>query len=163
MVNLERALVEGLGFSLLMSLIILVTLVINPRLWLQDYPEAIKILAAPLSESEKQMRRWVTGPVLLAALLVPYLSANAAAQQTGASFWSVLLHTLVVVQLFNLVDAVVIDGLILALLQPKFALIREAWGHPALRDTHKLVGDFFKGVVICSLLALVIAGAAWLV
>jgi hypothetical protein len=166
MLSVEHMLLDGALLSLVLSAILLISFLINPRVWLQDYPEALRKLAPPLTLAEKRQRIVIAVPLLLGFLVIPFLAARAYLAWAGesASFFSLYLHVFVVLNLFNLFDAVVIDWLFLGVLHPRFALIPEAWGRADLLiDAQKGVRDWLKGIVFCTVFALLIAGAAlWL-
>ncbi len=158
MISLERILIDGALFTLGMGALILTSLWVNPRIWLQDYPAALRQLAAPLSAGEKRQQIIFLIPLLLGFFGIPYLSTRAIAGE-GVGFLTLYLHAFVLLNLFNLFDAVVLDWLFLGLLRPKSLLIREALEHPELvMDNHKLVVDYFKGIVFSAVGALIIAG-----
>lgn len=161
MLSLERILIDGALFILVMGAIILTSLVVNPRIWLQDYPLALRQLAAPLSPGEKRQQIIFLIPLLLGFTVIPYLSTRAVASVMGesANFLTLYLHAFALFNLFNLFDAVVLDWLFLGLLRPKSLLIREAVEHPELvMDNRKMVVDYFKGIIFCLVGALIIAG-----
>ncbi len=167
MLSLERILIDGALLSVVMSILVLVSLIVSPRIWLGDYPEAIRKLAPPLNAEEKRIRALFMLPFLLAFIMIPFFSTRAFVDSLGseATFLSAFLHTFALLNIFNLFDAVVLDWLFIGLMHPKFALIPEAHGQKAiLLDSRKLVSDWLKGVLIfCTTFALVIAGAALVV
>lgn len=166
MLSVERMLQDGALLTLVMSALLLISFLVNPRIWLQDYPEALRKLAPPLTTMEKRQRLVFAVPFLLGFLLIPFLAARAYLAWAGesATFFSLYLHVFVILNLFNLFDAVAIDWLFLGVMHPKFALIPEAWGRmDLLLDVHKGVRDWLKGIVFCTVFALIITGAALLV
>jgi hypothetical protein len=165
MLSVERMLLDGALFTLVMSALILISLIMNPRVWLQDYPEALRVAAPPLTPAEKRQQIAITIPFFAGFVVIPFLAARDYLAWAGesATFFSLYLHAFVVLNLFNLFDAVVIDWLFLGVLHPKFALIPEAWGRSALLlDANKGVRDWLKGVVFSAVFALVVSGAALL-
>lgn len=167
MLSPERILIDGALLSLVMSVLVFASFLVNPRIWLGDYPEAIRKLAPPLNAAEKRQRALFMIPFLLGFILIPFFSTRAFVDSLGseATFLSAFLHAFAVLNIFNLFDAVVLDWLFLGLMHPKFALIAEAHGQKAiLLDSRKLVTDWLKGVVIfCSVFGLVIGGVALVV
>jgi hypothetical protein len=164
MLSLERILIDGALFILVMGALVLLSLVVNPRIWLQDYPTALRQLAPPLTSREKRQRSLFALPLLLGFIVIPYLSTRAFASAVGesANFLTFYLHAFALFNLFNLFDAVVLDWLFLGMLRPKALLIREALEHPELVvDNRKMVIDYFKGIAFCVVGALVIASAVW--
>jgi hypothetical protein len=161
----QRLLVDGLIFCLIQGVLIMGSLYYNPRIWLHDYPEEIRRLAPPLTAAEKR-HRWFFGvPIFLAMLLVPLLSTLQLRADLGGSipFLTAYAHAFLMANIFNLFDALVIDLLILALLQPRFALIPEIIGRADhLRDWNQHFHNYLKGIVFCAVFSLPIALAALL-
>jgi hypothetical protein len=166
MLSVERMLQDGALLTLVMSALLLISFLVNPRIWLQDYPEALRKMAPPLTTMEKRQRLVFAVPFLLGFLLIPFLAARAYLAWAGesATLFSLYLHVFVILNLFNLFDAVAIDWFFLGVLHPRFALIPEAWGRTdLLLDVHKGVRDWLKGIVFCTVFALIITVAALLV
>src|SRR4051812_25292647 len=61
---LQHTLLNGILLSLLLGVIVLGSLKYNARLWLQDYPKAIRDMVPPLSAAEKRERMVVSLVVL---------------------------------------------------------------------------------------------------
>lgn len=166
MLSVERMLMDGALLIMVMSAMLLLSFLINPRVWLQDYPEALRKLAPPLTPTEKRQRIAIAVPFFVAFLAIPLLATRAYVGWAGegATFFSAYLHAFVILNLFNLFDAVVIDWLFLGLLHPKFALIPEAWGRPdLLLDARKGLLDWLKGVVFCTVFALIVSVAVMVI
>ncbi len=166
MLSVERILLDGALLTLVMSVMIVLSLLVNPRIWLHDYPAAIRELAPPLSAGEKRQQRVFMIPFLLGFVLVPFLSTRAFVMGAGdgVTFLGTFLHAFALFNIFNLFDALVIDWLWLGLLHPRFALIPEAWGRrDLLLDYRKLVTDWLKGIGFCAVGGLLVAGVTLLV
>ena len=162
MVDLSQALTHGLGISLFIGVLIIVSLRVNPRIWLQDYPETVRKLAPPLNSQEKRLRLLFAIPFLAGMFVLPYLSTRAfvTANSGDGGFTSAYVYALIILQVFNLFDAVVIDALFLGVIKPRFAFIPEAWNNPETFAITPQVVNFAKGVVIVSIFSLIIAFAA---
>jgi hypothetical protein len=160
MLSVSRILIDGTVLCLVIGVMIMGSLYINPRLWLQDYPAEIRAKVPPLSAREKRMRYMVAVPFLLLLLGGPVYSTLLLRAEYGGAlpFGIAYLHVFLLLQLFNLFDAVVLDLLILALMQPKFATIPGAEGMEYLyRDWGMHLKNYLKGIVICSVLSLPLA------
>jgi hypothetical protein len=165
MLSIERILIDGAILSALMSVFLVTSLILAPRIWLQDYPKAIIALAPPLTVREKSLQHLFMIPFLLVFFGVPFLSARAVALNMGSAtnFLIVFLHAFFILNIFNLFDAVVIDWLWLGLTRPTFALIPEARQHPELLlDKRKAIIDWLKGVVFSAVFGLIVAGVVML-
>jgi hypothetical protein len=152
---LQRILINGTVLSLVLGVIVLGSLKYNARLWLQDYPKPIRDKVPPLSAIEKRDRAVVSvavigilfGGVILATLQL----------RTGQalSFGEAYLSIFLMLAMFNLFDAIVLDLIILTLLKPKFVILPGAEGMEYLfHDYRKHLTDFLKGMVFCIVVSL---------
>src|SRR5262245_12376881 len=124
-ISLPHILIAGLVLCLGMGVLILGSLYINPRLWLQDYPAPMRAKVPPLNAQEKRTQKLITIPVLLEMLFIPVYATYLLRVANGGTitFLSAYLNVFFILQLFNLFDAVVLDLIILTLIQPKFAVL----------------------------------------
>jgi hypothetical protein len=150
---LQRILINGTVLSLVLGVIILASLKYNARLWLQDYPKPIRDKVPPLSATEKRERAVVAVVVIGillggAVLQIAQLRASPAGTITfGAAYLSIFL----VLAMFNLFDALVLDLIILTLFTPRFVILPGAEGMEYLfHDYRKHLTDFLKGMVFCA-------------
>ncbi len=155
--SLERVLIDGTILSLLLGAVIMGSLRYNPRLWLQDYPQAIREKVPPLSASEKR-DRVVVGVLVIGILLGGVLleALHLRTYQWGlAQFGIAYLHVFIMLAIFNVFDALVLDLFILTLLRPKFAFVPGIEGmEHQLFDYRKQLVDFLKGFVFSAVASL---------
>src|SRR5438552_18458767 len=114
--------VYGAIASLLLSAVLLIMGLVNPRLMLQDYPKDIQAAVPPKTDQEKrQTLYWglLFWLLLLGFPLASALSAKAAHQ----SFFDIFLSAFGVFFLSNLVDWLIIDWLIFCTITPKFVVL----------------------------------------
>jgi hypothetical protein len=165
MFSIERALIDGLLLSLGLTVIIIGSMIYNARLWLNDYPREIQAKVPPLTQEEKRQRGVLALLFLILMLAIPFLSTRQLRIDNGGTlpFVTAYLHTFVILQVFNLFDAAVID-LGLAFTQPKFMILpgTEAMGY-LYRDWGMHFKNFVKGIVICAVGSLLITLVAMLV
>jgi hypothetical protein len=163
--SLQRLLIDSSLLNMLMTIIIFGSLYYNPRLWLQDYPKEIQAKVPPLTAQEKRQQRLLVIPFFLIMIGIPLGSTYLLRMQNGGTitFLTAYLHTLLILNIFNLFDAVVIDILIIAVLQPKFVTL------PGTEDMNYLYRDwglhlrnYLKGLVVCAVLSAPIAFVATL-
>src|SRR5215217_7039814 len=123
--SLGSILAEGLLLSLLLSLIVLVSIRFNPRLWLQDAPPEMQALVAPMTPTEKRQKKIVAAFVLGLPVLILWLSITRLhADSVGSpSVAAVFLDAFGVLMVFNLFDLLILDYLLLMIIKPKFAII----------------------------------------
>ena len=159
--TIQRTLLNGIILSLVLGVIVIGSMMYNARLWLQDYPKPIRDKVPPLSPSEKRDRSVLV--VLLLGVLLGMMVLEIFQLRTGLtgriSFGAAYLHLFLMLSIFNLFDALVLDLFILTLLKPKFAILPGAEGMEYLfNDYRKQLIDFLKGVVFCTVASLPLAG-----
>ena len=117
-------LIEGTVLSAALTLVIVGSLAYNPRIWREDAPPRARALVPPLSPSERRARNVVAALVFLTIVAVTVWSASRLVARLGpdVSYLSAFWHFAGVFMMFNLVDLVVIDWLILLVLRPRYLL-----------------------------------------
>jgi hypothetical protein len=154
---LQRILMNGTVLSLVLGVIILGSLRYNARLWLQDYPKPIRDKVPPLSAVEKR-ERLVLGLMVMGVLFggVFLTTLQLRTYPAGAvSFGTAYLHIFLIVAMFNLFDAVVLDLFVITLLKPRFVILPGAEGMEYLfHDYRKHLTDFLKGMAFCAIASL---------
>jgi hypothetical protein len=148
--NLSQAFIDGSILSVVVGVIIMASLVYNARMWLHDYPKEIQARVAPLTAAEKRDRN-VLVVLFMTALIGIILYAVLQLRSTGrVPFATAYAHVFIMLFMFNLMDALVIDFLILTLMRPKFVILEGMEGlEHILFNYKKQVVDFFKGIVFC--------------
>jgi hypothetical protein len=163
--SLQRILVDGTLLSLTMGILILGSLRYNPRLWLQDYPKEMRAKVPPLTPQEKRQQWLLVIPFFLIMIGLPLGSTYLLRMQNGGTipFLTAYLNTALVLNIFNLFDAVVLDILIFTLMKPKFAALPGTEGMEYLyRDWGMHLRNYLKGIVVCAVLSAPIAFVATL-
>jgi hypothetical protein len=156
-------LINGTVLSLALGVIVLGSLMYNARLWLQDYPKPIRDKVPPLSATERRERA-IVALVVMGVLFggVVLTTLQLRTYQAGAiSFGTAYLQTYLMLAMFNLFDAVVLDLFIITLLKPRFVILPGAEGMEYLfHDYRKHLTDFLKGMVFCTVASLPLAMVA---
>jgi hypothetical protein len=159
--SLQRLLIDGLLLMGVMGVIILGSLVANPRLWLQDYAASIRAKVPPNTPGEKRAQRILMVLFLGSLIGILYYSAAQlkAANGGSISFLTAWLHTFLLFNIGNLFDAVVIDYLILTLMKPRFMMLpgTQIADYAIFDDLRLHVANFLKGVVIGAVASVPIA------
>ncbi len=158
---ISHVLLGGALLSLGMTLLVFGSMLYNPRLWLQDYPEAVRRLVPPLSAAEKTAQRILLVPFLLLMLGGPLLSTLALRTASGGTlpFVTAYLNTFLVLNIVNLFDAVVLDLLVLTWMKPRFMYLpgTQPEQYAALHDWSMHLNNYLKGVVFCTVASLPLA------
>lgn len=162
--TIQNGIIFGLILSLFMSLVILFSLWINPMMWAGRAPQDIRQAVGPPDQRASRQRRLFGLLTLLGVLVILVLSIlQLNAVQAGLSFWPVFLNTFTVLTVWNVVDLLIIDWLLLVVIQPKFIIIPGTEGLKGYRDFNYHFRGFLKGLVLTWILSLLVAGAAMLV
>ncbi|MFN8444093.1 MAG: isoprenylcysteine carboxylmethyltransferase family protein [Caldilineaceae bacterium] len=119
---LQFSLLSGLVLSVVLSTIILASLYINPEMWLHDAPAEVQAKHGPMSERAKRQRIWLASSIFVAliglvAFSIVQFVALAGAQLT---FLKLFAHLFIMFMLFNVVDLLLIDWLIVEWIRPGF-------------------------------------------
>lgn len=159
---LAHSLLYGAILSVGMVGFIVATLVLNPEIWLDDAPADVKQAVGPLSPAAKRTRRKLAIPVFAAVIgLLVYALLRLAQLGGGAlTFADAFLSTFLIVQVFNLVDLVLIDWLLICAWQPKFVVVPQAAGLAGMRDYGFHFRGFLKGLAGSAIASLLIAALA---
>ncbi len=154
---------DGLILSALVSLFVLISLRINPRLFLQDYPKDIQGAVPPKTPRGRLLSTIISIPFLVALLAVPLLSTWVLKLHTGGqvSFAALFLNAFGVAFVFNLVDLLLIDWLLTCTLTPKFVVIPGTEGMAGYKDYAFHVRGFLIGTLVSAAIGLIIAALVY--
>src|SRR5262245_41428027 len=111
---------DGAMFSLGAATYLLVLLRFNPRIFLRHYPKEIREIVLPKSAKERRLS------ILLGLLVgVPVTSAlfSRSATLGSHSFWELFAYAFGVLFIFNLVDLLILDWLIVCWLEPRWLIL----------------------------------------
>lgn len=163
---LQHSLVYGGVLSLLLSIVVMGSNYWNAEMWLGDYPADIQEQFGPMSEKAKRQRTPVG--MLFFAIIVGTLvfSILGLLELSGGtlSFLDVFISTFVVVSVFNIVDLLIIDWLILVIIRPDFSVLPGTEGAAGYSDYGFHFRGFLVGIVFSLVASLITAGiTVWLV
>src|SRR5574341_975502 len=161
---IQHGLISGAIFSAAMTVVVIVSLNINKEMWWQDYPPDVKAAWGPMSERAKKYRN-VFAAFLFTLIIGGLALSTIRLAQIGpweSWFMAVLANTAIIIFLFNLVDAVIIDWLILLVIWPSLGVLPGTEGMAGYRDAKLHVTKFFKGFIFVAVGSLLTAGIALL-
>jgi hypothetical protein len=115
---IQHSLAYGAVLSAFLGAAIIATLVWNREIWLHDFPKDVRDAYGPPRRPETRRQKAIASVVFFGGLLaVLAVSLIHLAQRLGGlSFGAVFVNLLVMLMLFNLVDLLIIDWLILGVL-----------------------------------------------
>jgi hypothetical protein len=160
---LANILMDGAVLSFLVSLWLLLTLWINPRIFLHDYPSKIQEAVPKKTVTEKQLTYVFGMPFMLLLLLGSFFSTLSLKENIEAQIWVLWLNATGVVWVFNLVDWLILDWLIFCTLTPRFIIIPGSEGMAEYKDYRFHFHGFLKGTAFSIIGGLIIAGIVYII
>jgi hypothetical protein len=164
-VVVKESLVIGAAMSAALTTLIIVSLMINKEMWLQDYPPDVKARWGPMSRKARLQRFLFAIPLfaIFAAAAIYAVARLEYVLGTQPTFLSVFVSITIVFAIFNIVDAVIIDFLILMVLWPGLGVLPGTEGMAGYRDARFWTVNLVKGFVFAPLAGLIAAGASSLI
>jgi hypothetical protein len=125
LVDTIRILRDGALLSVVASAYLLVLLRFNPRMFLRHFPKEIREIVPPRSQKERRMSILLGVPLGLLFIGSTFASALLwrASAQGSLSFWELFAHVFGLFFLFNLVDLLILDWLIVCKFTPRWLII----------------------------------------
>ena len=156
---------DGLILSVLSSALLIIALYVNPRSFLQDYPEEIQALVPPKTTKEKRIALAFGIPFLILLTAIPLLSTFFIEALSGytAPFWALFVNAFGVAFVFNLVDWLLLDWVMFCTITPKFVVIPGTEGHPAYKNYGFHFRGFLVGTALSAAAGFIFAGIVWLI
>ena len=157
---ISHAAIYGLILSGILFTLILGVTRINPEIMLKDYPPDIQSKYGPMSERTKRQRIPVAIVTLLVFVSIVTLSFQSVgiASRGDISFFTAFLHLFVMFFVFNLLDWLILDWLIVVAIRPSFIVLPGTEGMAGYKDYGFHFRDFLIGMLIISLASLLVAG-----
>lgn len=155
----------GAVLSAVLTVMVIISLMINKEMWLQDYPPDVKAKWGPMSEKAKRLRAIFVVPffgVMIAAMVYTVIRLGAVLG-SQPSFLVVFASIVIVFAIFNLVDAIIIDWLILTVLWPSLGVLPGTEGMSGYHDMKFWTVNLIKGFVLAPVVGILVAGIASLV
>ncbi len=158
---LSTIIIFGVPCSLILSVAVMAMLWYNPRLLLQDYPKDVQQQVPPKTPAEKRVSAYWAAVFFLLVVAFPLAAAPLSSKAAHHSFLEVFLSAFGVAFLFNLVDWLILDWLIVCTITPKFVVISGTEGmagykNYAMHFRGFLIGTVFSVVLGFILTALVV-------
>ena len=126
----------GLLLTAIAAPILVLTLYINPRIALSDYPEDVQAAAPPRTKKELRQGILLSIPFLLASIVVPLYSTWLLKQENGGeiAYWMAFVTIFGVHLIFFLFDLIVLDILMFCTWTPSFLVIPGTEGMLGYKD-----------------------------
>ncbi len=165
MLNLSRMILDGLMLSALASVFIVITMLLKPRIWLQDYPGDIQSQVPPKTEQEKRLSLILGIPFLLLLVAVPLVSTLMlkARHPESATFFALAANAFGVAFIFNVVDWLILDWLMFCTITPRFVVIPGSEGAAGYKDYSYHFRGFLIGTIFSVTSGLIVGLLVWLI
>ncbi len=152
------ALVYGVVLFIVLVAMIFPTVLIAPDMMVGDYPPDIKAKYGPMSPRAARLRPYVAVLIFLAAIVIPLIGLFSLRTSVGQiPFLPAFVFLLLVLLIFNVLDLLVLDWLIVCTIQPRMMILPGTEGMAGYRDYRFHFIGFLKGLVFCTAGALIIA------
>ena len=158
-VLLKHSLIYGSILSLGMTCIIFATFFICPRIWIDSAPVDIQQAVGQMTLRDQWTKRWVRLVTLAGVFaLIGHSIARLIMLGNGrVSFLDVALSVFLIIQVFNIVDLLFIDWLLIATFRPSFVVFPGTEHLTGYRDYGFYFRGFVKGVVGSLIVSVIIA------
>jgi hypothetical protein len=146
----------GLPCSLVLSALILAMALRNPRFLLQDYPRDIQAAVPPKTQAERRASAYWAAIFFLVLLAFP-IAAALSTKASHGDFLSIFLSVFGVSFLFNIVDWLILDLLIVCTITPRFVIIPGTEGMAGYKNYAMHFRGFLIGTIFSISLGLIVA------
>ena len=155
-----HALASGVILSVILFAMILVLVKVNPEIMLRDYPPDIQAKFGPMSDRSRRLR--IPIGILVIAVLLGAVGVSLAPVLAGLDgqpmFLTVFVHLLVMFTVFNVLDLLIMDWLIVVTLRPRFLVLPGTEGMPGYGDYAFHFRGFLIGTPITLVASILLAG-----
>jgi len=157
---ISHALIYGVILSAVLFPLTMGLVWLNPEIMLKDYPPDIQAKYGPMSERSKHQRIPVAiffVAVLFGIVAQSFMGVRA---NTGDDipFLAAFVHLFVMFSIFNLLDWLVLDWLIVVTIRPRFMILPSTEGLAGYADYGFHFRGFLIGSVITFFTSLLVAG-----
>ncbi|MEM1196222.1 MAG: hypothetical protein AAGH57_08980 [Pseudomonadota bacterium] len=146
--------------SLPVGALVIISFIVMPRMWLNDFPQDIADSADPMSAVEKRASAIVGLSVV--AIMLSFMSWSAYRVGFERGFWWAALHAFLVFQVFNVID-LIIDWAALAIIDPANPPIPGTENEAGWTNYRYHAIASLKGLVIGAPFAALAAGIAFMI
>ena len=133
----------------------------NVKMLVNDYPPDIRARSGPMSAETRRQANLASLPLLAGLLLVVIMALVQLRLAVGElSLLNTFMVTLVMFQVWNLIDLVVLDWFILMTLRPHFMILPGTEGLAGYKDYRFHFRKFLNGLVFTTILSGIVTGLA---
>lgn len=160
--NIAAIIIEGIFWSILWIISIILMVTRFPWLIEHDYPKDVREAANIGKPNPEQKRKGqiftFVFSVLLFGLLVIFPMLHFTKE---ASYWSVFWHVWAIAMCWNIVDLVIVDWLMICVFRWEYVILKGTKDCKGNRDYGFHFIGFLKGFVVMSLFSLIMSGISY--
>ena len=134
-------------------------LVVDPAMWVDDYPPDIKEKFGPMSAQTQKVKK-IVGPIVISLFLGVVIWGMVQWNNNHTvplTFWQAFLSSFLIFMFFNVVDLLILDWLVFVTIQPQRIILPGTEGMAGYKDYAFHFYAFLKGVVISAVMSLIVA------
>ncbi len=158
----RESFIIGMALSAVLTVMVVGSLMINKEMWLKSYPPDVKARWGPISEKAK--RQHFVFAIFFFGVLIGTMAYDVVRLEqvlgTPPSFLAIFASIVIVFSSFNLVDAVIIDWLILLVLWPGLGVLPGTEGMAGYRDARLWTKNLLKGFALAPIAGVLVASVA---
>jgi hypothetical protein len=157
--DIARIARDGGVLALIFCIYIPLLLRYNPRFARRDLPKDIREAVPPLTKKEKREAAFFFTPILILALIIPFVSTLRFSQQNpeNVSFLLLFLNAYGILLIANLAELILVDLLLLCTITPKWIVIPGTEGMAGYKDYTHQVKAHLRGAGLMAVVALMVA------
>ena len=131
----------------------------NPRFARRDLPKDIREAVPPLTKKEKREAAFFLTPVLILALIIPFVSTLRFSRQNpeDVSFLLLFLNAYGILLIANLAELILVDLLLLCTITPKWIVIPGTEGTAGYKNYAYQIKAHLRGASLMAVISLIIA------
>jgi len=151
----------GTVFGMVFGIAMLIIGRVNAEMILNDYPPDIRAKYGAMSERTHKQANLASLPLLAILGLVVALGLGQLRSLYGElTFLNTFIVSVVIFQMWNLLDLVLLDWFLLMTLKPRFMILPGTEGMPGYNDYAFHFRKFLSGIVFTLILSLIVTGIA---
>ena len=162
-VVIRESLATGMLLSTILTIMIVVSFMINKEMWLRNYPPDVKARWGPISE--KARRQHSVFAICFFGVLVGAMAYDVIRLElmlgTSPPILAIFASIVIVFSFFNFVDAVIIDWLILLVGWPGLVVLPGTEGMAGYKDARRWTINLIKGFALAPLAGLLVAAVVF--
>jgi hypothetical protein len=162
---IRESLATGMLLSTILTIMIVVSFMINQEMWLRNYPPDVKARWGPISE--KASRQHSVFAICFLGVMIGAVVYDLYRLElvlgTMPPILAIFASIVIVFSFFNFVDAVIIDWLILMVVWPGLGVLPGTEGMAGYKDARRWTINLLKGFALAPIAGVLVAGVVFFI